>query len=254
MPRPMTPDEAVNALKLLGAGHAPQPRGERRGGPARPASASEQAAVFTDGRYRLLPVRSTLTLVIIISILVGVVIAVADSTPQDRGPQSPDAHDRLTLDFVSRPPEWPSRAPIALPETYVKRAATGDPVAQYALGRLLLDGHNGRVDIATAMIWLEKAAIQGNAEAAFDLASIHAGGQGVPRNDQQAVRWFHRAADSGLTMAQFNLAVLYEQGRGVPADPATALNWYQVAAASGDIEAAARADRLNAMMKASRAR
>lgn len=254
MPRPMTPDEAVNALKSLGAGHAPQPRGERRGGPARPASVPEQAALSTDGRYRLLPVRSTLTLVIVISILLGVVIAVADPTSQNRGTQPPDAYDRLTLDIVSRLPERPSSVPIAPPETYLKRAGTGDAVAQYALGRLLLDGHNGRVDIARAMTWLEKAAIQGNAEAAYDLASLHASGQGVPQNDQQAARWFHHAADAGLTIAQFNLAVLYEQGRGVPADPATALHWYQAAAAAGDVEAAARATRLNATLEANRAR
>jgi hypothetical protein len=245
----MTPDEAVNALKSLGAGHDPQPRGERRSLSVRRDPLPVRPVAFTDGRYRLLPLRSTLLLILIIFVMLGVAIAVADPTAGDHPSPDVDVRDRLVLETAAVRPQVQPAPPTTIPETWLKRASAGDPIAQYALGRLLLQRQGRPADSAAAIVWLEKAAGQGNAEAAYDLASAYAAGNGVIRNDLQAVRWFSMAANAGLTAAQFNLAVLHEQGRGVPADPDVALRWYRAAAAGGDDEAAIRVSRLEATVK-----
>src|SRR5487761_412366 len=51
-------------------------------------------------------------------------------------------------------------------------AAEGDPGAEYLLGVFYLEGLDGPPDPARARHWLEKAAAQGRARAAFSLAGL----------------------------------------------------------------------------------
>src|SRR5580658_7274808 len=53
---------------------------------------------------------------------------------------------------------------------YREAAENGEAPAQFALGRLYLDGRGTQQDYAQALVWLGKAASQGNPGAEYELA------------------------------------------------------------------------------------
>lgn len=83
------------------------------------------------------------------------------------------------------------------------------------------------------LIWVRKAATEGDAKAQFGLGFRYARGIGVTRDDVEAFKWYQRAADQGFPMAQFNLGVFYAESRGVDNDDNQAVEWYQKAADQG---------------------
>ncbi len=99
-------------------------------------------------------------------------------------------------------------------------------------------------DPAEAAQWYQKAATQGNANAAFNLGVAYSSGVGVRQSMDQAAQWFQRAAAVGVVNAQFNLGLLYERGDGVPVSQVEAYAWYSAAAARGDTGATLRRDHL----------
>jgi localization factor PodJL len=128
---------------------------------------------------------------------------------------------------------------------WLERAANqGNAVAAYRLGTLYERGHGVPTDSAKAMQWYTVAAKLGNRKAMHNLAVAFAEGTGVPKNMAFAVQWFTRAANLGLSDSQFNLAVLYERGMGVPQSLTEAYKWYTIAAAQGDAESKTRVDAL----------
>ena len=89
-------------------------------------------------------------------------------------------------DYVGAAKEWRSLAD------------DGDPVAQYNLGLLYLDGH------------------------------------GVPQSVAEAANWFRRAAEQDYTQAQHNLGAMYGSGLGVKRDYIQAYKWLNICAAKGN--------------------
>jgi uncharacterized protein len=89
-------------------------------------------------------------------------------------------------DYVGAAKEW---RPLA---------EEGDPVAQYNLGLLYLDGH------------------------------------GVPQSSAEAANWFRRAAEQDYTQAQHNLGAMYGSGQGVKRDYVQAYKWLNICAAKGN--------------------
>jgi uncharacterized protein len=86
-----------------------------------------------------------------------------------------------------------------------------------------------RGDFATALRLFEPLAIQGNAEARFNLGIAFERGQGVAQDYREAVKWYRLAAEQGLAVAQFNLGLMYSNGRGVPQNDGEAVKWYRLA-------------------------
>ncbi len=85
---------------------------------------------------------------------------------------------------------------------------------------------------------IETRAFEGVAEAQHDLAAIYTAGHGdVARNYERAAFWFRQAAVNGIANAQYNLGVLYHQGLGVDQDLKEAIKWYRAAAERGHPEA-----------------
>jgi localization factor PodJL len=117
-------------------------------------------------------------------------------------------------------------------------AVQGQPVAQYLLGTLYLEGDKNESE---AVRWFQAAADQGNIKAMHNLAIAYAEGLGVEKDPAQAVLWFVRAAQQGYRDSEFDLAVLYERGLGVPQSARVALKWYLIAGTRGDAPSAARA-------------
>ena len=67
----------------------------------------------------------------------------------------------------------------------------------------------------------------------FIIGRLYATGQGAPLNLREAARWFLRAAEQGHATAAFNIAVFCSQGTGVEQDTAKAIEWYKTAADRG---------------------
>lgn len=85
---------------------------------------------------------------------------------------------------------------------------------------------------------VENQAYKGIAEAQHDLAAIYTAGHGgVPVDFERAAQWFKESAINGVANARYNLGVLYHQGLGVDQDINTAVNWYRAAAELGHPEA-----------------
>jgi len=126
-------------------------------------------------------------------------------------------------------------------------ADQGQPVAEYLVGTLYLEGNR---DDGQAVRWFQAAAARGNIKAMHNLAIAYAEGLGVDKDPAQAVTWFVRAAQQGYRDSEFDLAVLYERGLGVPQDAAAALKWYLIAAGRGDAPSAARAQFLKTQLDA----
>jgi TPR repeat protein len=100
-----------------------------------------------------------------------------------------------------------------------------DPDAQYALGKLLLDGTSGVKDPKQALRWLNLAANKGQARAQALLGSVMFKGEVVPRQAARGLMWLtlaldgaggekwavdmHAAASKQATDAERQMAVLY---------------------------------------------
>ena len=89
-------------------------------------------------------------------------------------------------DYVGAAKEW---RPLA---------EEGDPIAQFNLGLLYLDGH------------------------------------GVPQSPTEAANWFRRAAEQDYPQAQHNLGAMYGSGQGVKRDYVQAYKWLNICAAKGN--------------------
>ena len=65
---------------------------------------------------------------------------------------------------------------------------------------------------------LLKKAQSGDVVAQFNIADCYFYGKGVPADKAESIRWLTKAADSGDAISQYNLGVLYLQGLGVEKD------------------------------------
>jgi len=92
-------------------------------------------------------------------------------------------------------------------------AEAGDPIAQFNLGLLFLDGH------------------------------------GVPQSPAEAASWFRRAAEQDYVPAQHNLGAMYGTGQGVKRDLIQAYKWLNICAAKGNSGCVTQRDLLAKKLK-----
>ena len=78
-------------------------------------------------------------------------------------------------------------------------------LAQYRLGKLLLQGEDVPRDIKTAIHWLTAAAEQGNQYAQYALGKLYLLGKEIPKDRTSATKWFQLAVDQGNEYAQYFL-------------------------------------------------
>jgi TIR domain/Sel1 repeat len=81
---------------------------------------------------------------------------------------------------------------------------------------------------------LERAAEQGDAQAAYNLGLLYAHGEGVARDETKAISLITTAAKNNFPIAKYRLGTIYEQGIVLPKDPDQAQQWYASAAADGN--------------------
>jgi hypothetical protein len=98
---------------------------------------------------------------------------------------------------------------------------------------MYLSGTGVAKDESKAVIWLRKAAEQGEPHAQNILGFLYYTGTGLPKAYGSAANLFRNAAQQGYAPAQANLGFLYERGRGVPLDYVQAYTWFQLADTGG---------------------
>lgn len=77
---------------------------------------------------------------------------------------------------------------------------------------------------------IARLALDGNAEAQHDLATLYAMGTSIPQNYERAVYWYGRSAEGGVANSLYNLGVLTERGLGTPQDSRGAFAYFLRAA------------------------
>ena len=81
-----------------------------------------------------------------------------------------------------------------------------------------------------ALIWLNKAAEQGNDKAQFILGRMYHIGRGVAKSEVEASQWYRKAAEQGNSDGQAYLGFMFQMGYGLTKNLEEALSWYQKAA------------------------
>ena len=93
-----------------------------------------------------------------------------------------------------------------------------------------------RGDYATALREFRPLAIQGYAEAQYNLGKMYFDGKGLPRDLATAFQWCRKAAEQGHAKAQGLLGVMYYQGLGVPQDYLQAHIWFNLSASRSPLD------------------
>lgn len=91
---------------------------------------------------------------------------------------------------------------------------------------------------------LAVAAESGDPTAQFNLGRTYFNGMSVPRDFSLTIKWWSKAASQNDPRAQVNLGSMYTDGIGTQRDYAEALKWFEIAAAKGDKEAIKRKQEL----------
>ena len=86
-------------------------------------------------------------------------------------------------------------------------------------------------DFDEAYNLIRQPADSGDPDAQYLLGRMYDNGDGVPRNGAEAAKWYRRAAELGNSRAQFELGQLHLFGDGVPEDSVEAFVWMAIAAA-----------------------
>lgn len=120
---------------------------------------------------------------------------------------------------------------LELAEMYLQNAAKDQlDCAEYALGKLYLDETIKRYDIAEE--YLNRASERGNVFAMYRLAKLYLSSD-IPRNMEKAVELLQKAADK-LSTASYALGKLYLFGKEVPQDKELAVYWLTRSADAGN--------------------
>jgi TPR repeat protein len=121
----------------------------------------------------------------------------------------------------------------ALQECQVE-ANNGDKDCQSQLGRIYKNGFGVPANQQTAIIWLKKAAAQGQMYAEENLGDSYRRGLGVSMDYQEALRLFRISAEKGNPWAFNSLGNMYRFGLGVEKNLKEAVNFFRLAADKGN--------------------
>ena len=116
---------------------------------------------------------------------------------------------------------------------YERAAVQNDSAAIFNLGTMLQNGEGVPVNIKKAAEHYLKSAQLGNIGASAMVGHLYLTGEGLPQDFGKAAHWFAISAKSGDASAQANLACLYWNGQGVEADPIQSIGWMYSAAKAG---------------------
>lgn len=76
-----------------------------------------------------------------------------------------------------------------------------------------------------AMLLWEKQALNGNAIAQYNLATLHYKGLGTPKDPFEAFKWYRVSALTGNNIAMFRIGMMYLKGDGIEKNCESAFKW-----------------------------
>ena len=115
----------------------------------------------------------------------------------------------------------------------VKKANSGDPVAQHELGLRYLIGEGFSPDTQRAAYWIQKAAQQNLTPAHFNFGILLNNGWGVAWNPFEAYGHFQYAAAHGMPEAEYVFGLLMTDNLIVTRNYHEAYHWLTMAADTG---------------------
>jgi hypothetical protein len=118
-------------------------------------------------------------------------------------------------------------------EMLIELATSGHLAAQKAL----VEQYDDENDEINTFYWLQKAAMQEDAEMQFTLGSCHYTGACTEQNYSKALEWFEKAASQGHPQALCAIGLVFDEGYGVKQNKKKAHDYYLQAADKGDVDA-----------------
>jgi hypothetical protein len=119
-------------------------------------------------------------------------------------------------------------------------AALGHAGAMSVLGTIHLKGDGVDPNPVVGAMWLQRAAAQGNLNAAATLGMAYINGAyGLDREPETGRQFLQRAAygNNVIAMRELAKALIAPKRKGIPRDPEQGLEWLRNAATQGDAEA-----------------
>ncbi|WP_172656927.1 tetratricopeptide repeat protein [Collimonas arenae] len=109
------------------------------------------------------------------------------------------------------------------------KAEGGDPLSQYFLAVRYLEGKGILQNSKQGVFWMEKAALNGSGDAAYDLGQMYDRGLHVPVSKRNAVKFYEISIKNNALnrTAKYRLGEMYEYGIGVSEDFSQAMDWYK---------------------------
>ena len=129
------------------------------------------------------------------------------------------------------------------------KAEAGDAEAQYDVATMHEKGNGVAKDLEQAHEWYLKSAKQGNDKGAYKVGFGYLRGVGTEKDYEKALKWLNTAAEYNNVRAFYFLGSMYEKGNGVPQDLDKALRWYTRASKGGYTVADERVIEVSAELK-----
>ena len=116
----------------------------------------------------------------------------------------------------------------------IRKAESGDPDAQYLVGRLYRDGPVLIPDSVEAQYWFDQAAWQGMVAAQYALGQLYLTDDAEVHDTELGIQWLEYAAHHGSDCAAYRLGKEYLNGEVVERDSAKAQEYLTQSAKTGN--------------------
>ena len=112
-------------------------------------------------------------------------------------------------------PEYWSYSTDSEYDRLLRKAETGDKLAQYGIAKMLLNRESERYDSERAIEWLTVSAENGYSVAKYMLGKLYLNGEHVTKNVDDAVRWLEDAVNDNNHYAEYLLGKVLLKGEVV---------------------------------------
>ena len=154
-------------------------------------------------------------------LILGLLFSAQATSPTPTGPMQVTSTDPKVAAFAAA----------------LTKAEAGDAHSEFVVGSNFELGEGVAKDPARALLWLQEAAKQNDAEAFGGIGWAYANGYGVAKDLDKAYALYLRGAQAGNAQCQALLAECYAKGVGTKRDMVSSLTWYKEAAIQGDADA-----------------
>ncbi len=157
---------------------------------------------------------------------------VLQDAPPPPEPTSADIARSVPPTATTEPPKPTDWTAMPIEELRTK-ANANEIIAMEELARRLVQGVGVTKDQQAGAGWLLRAAQNGSAQSAFNVAVMYERGFVVERDSTKAIEWYRKAVAANMAMAKHNLALLLRDGKGAPRDGKETVELLRSAALQG---------------------